>query len=216
MHEKKAVLDFAFVQGIILGVLVSIPMGPIGVLCVHRTLSKGRYAGLLSGFGAATADTFFAIIAVFSLSFITDFIEEKEFYLMLFGGIVLIIFGLIMFLRNTVKQYKKKDSAQGNLFADYISTFGLTLTNPLTIIGIGTILAVYVHIDDKFNSMLILILGVLSGALGYWTLLTQLVNIFRRRFNLRFLWYLNKIAGIAIAVFGVFAIYNAFFPQIAI
>lgn len=206
-------MDFAFIQGIIIGILVSIPMGPIGVLCVHRTLTKGQYAGLVSGFGAASADTFYAVIAVFGLSFVATFIRSNEFYLMLFGGIVLMGVGAMMFFKNTVKQYKKKGKeGNSNLLGDYFSTFGLTLTNPLTIIGIGTILAVYVQIKDEFYSMFILILGISTGALGYWVLLTQLVNAFRNKFNLRFLWYLNKIAGIAIFVFGILAVYNAFFP----
>ncbi|MBK8806150.1 MAG: LysE family transporter [Bacteroidales bacterium] len=208
-------MEFAFIQGILIGLIVSIPMGPIGVLCVHRTLTKGRAAGLVSGLGAATADTFFAIIAVFGLSFVTEFIEHKRFYLMFIGGIVLVAVGISMFLKNTIKQYKQKDLVQNRrLMGSYFSTFGLTLANPLTIIGIGTILAVYANIKDEFQSMFILIVGVFTGAAFYWTLLTQIVNAFKKKFNLRFLWYLNKIAGIVIIIFGLFAIFNAFYPKI--
>jgi threonine/homoserine/homoserine lactone efflux protein len=204
-----------FLQGMVIGILVSIPMGPIGVLCVQRTLQQGRQSGLISGLGAASADSFFAAIAGFGLTFIADFFQVHQFIIMLIGAAVLIYFGLRLFFTNTIKQARKHRFKKANHVSDFISVFFLTLSNPITIIFFGVVFAGLGIVKTNHNSLFILIAGIFAGAISWWFLLSSLVNIFRRYFRLRILFYINRFAGILIVLFGVMAMINAFFPHIS-
>lgn len=204
-----------FLQGMVIGVLVSIPMGPIGVLCVQRTLQNGRQSGLISGFGAATADSFFAAIAGFGLSIIANFFAANQFYIMLIGAVVLLYFGFKLFFTNTIKQARKQQRIkQNNFFTDFISVFFLTLSNPVTIIFFGVVFAGLGIVKSNPDLLFILIAGIFAGAVSWWLILSSLVNMFRKYFRLRILFYINKFAGVLIIAFGLMAMFNAFYPHI--
>jgi threonine/homoserine/homoserine lactone efflux protein len=196
-----------FIDGMIVGFSASVPLGPIGVLCIQRTLNKGRISGLFSGLGAAFSDTIYAVIAGFSLSFIVNFIEQQLLYIQIFGAIVLIMLGIYIFYSNPAKQLRKQKKGKGNLFQDFISTFLITISNPLAIFlflaffaGLGV-----VKPGDATSKHLMIIGGVMAGASLWWFILTSIVNLFRSKINLRRLWWLNKIAGAAIVVLVVIA-----------
>ncbi|MBO7125254.1 MAG: LysE family translocator [Bacteroidales bacterium] len=201
-----------FLQGILIGLFVSIPMGPIGVLCIQRTLHQGRLSGFISGLGAACADTFFASIAGFGLTMISDFFQEQKMYIMLVGAVILIFLGCRMFFRNTIKQVREYKYKQSNLLTDFISVFALTITNPLTIIFYGIVFASFGMVQDNMFSLGTVLFGIFCGAISIWFVLSTFVNIFRKYFRLRVIFYINKIAGIIIVLFGIFAVYNAFSP----
>jgi threonine/homoserine/homoserine lactone efflux protein len=196
-----------FIDGMIVGFSASVPLGPIGVLCIQRTLNKGRISGFFSGLGAAFSDTIYAIIAGFSLSFIVSFIEQQLLYIQIFGAVVLILLGIYIFYSNPAKQLRKQKKGKGNLFQDFISTFFITISNPLAIFlflaffaGLGV-----VKPGDAGSKHLTIIGGVMAGASLWWFILTSVVNLFRSKINLRRLWWLNKIAGAAIVVLVVIA-----------
>jgi len=192
---------------------VSVPLGPIGVICLHRTLSRGRISGLISGLGAACADTFFAAIAGFGLSFFLNFFQKQQFYLMMGGGLTLIIFGIFQFFSNTIKQVRQPKKSN-KLVGDYFSVFFLTISNPITILFFGAIFAGLDILEDgSIDKTTLVIAGVFSGSLLWWFVLTTLVNLFRRKFRLRRLWYLNKITSVLIIVFGFVAMGSAFFRK---
>ncbi|MCW3785474.1 LysE family translocator [Plebeiibacterium sediminum] len=198
----KYILD-----GIIIGFSASVPLGPIGVLCIQRTLNKGRLAGFFSGLGAAFSDTLYAIIAGFSLSFIVSFIEQQLLYIQIFGAAILIFLGAKIFYSNPAKQLRKQKRGKGNLFQDFVSTFLITISNPLAIFLFLAFFASFGVVKkggDYFNHML-LIIGVMTGASLWWFILTSVVNLFRSKINLRRLWWLNKIAGATIVVLVVIA-----------
>ncbi len=202
-----------FWKGIIVGLSASIPLGPVGVLCIQRTLNKGRIAGFFSGLGAASADVFYATIAGFGVSFIIDYLIEYQTHLRIIGSIVLFILGYRLWYRNPGielrKQLKRK---RKGLFGDFLSTFALTISNPITIFVFAAVFASFSIVDTRANfwAVIILILGILFGASLYWFSLSSIVNIFRDKFRLRRLLYINRVASIFVIIFGIAIIISIF------
>lgn len=195
-------------KGIMIGLLASIPLGPIGVICIQRTINKGKLSGFLSGVGAATADTIFATIAGFSLTFIINFIEEKQLILEIFGGIIVVLLGIMTFYTNPVRQLKRHKRKGSKLVEDYMSVLLLTITNPFAIfVFVALFASLGLGYDGKnlFFSFITLA-GVFLGASIWWYTLSTIVNKFRDRFRLKQLWWVNKIAGAVIFILGVLAI----------
>ena len=194
-----------FWKGIIVGLSASIPLGPIGVLCIQRTLNKGRASGFISGLGAAAADGFFAIIAGFGITIIIDSLVEYQLFLKIGGGILLVILGIRLLYSNPAKELRKQmKKKKKGLFGDFISIFVLTASNP---IGIFVFIAVFAGFNlvgkESSFSILFLIAGVTSGAAMWWFSLTALVSIFRHKFRLRRLLLVNRLAGILVLIFAV-------------
>lgn len=191
----------------LVGFTASVPLGPIGLLCIQRTLNGNRLTGFVSGMGAATADMIFAMLAVFSLSFITSFIESKVYWLTAVGGILVIILGLTIFYK-TVGRPNVQSSSTGTLLSNYFSVFFLTLMNPAYIL---LFIALFAAIGVKSSDSGILlnfipIFGVLVGSATWWFLLTWMISKARRWFTLHHLWWINKITGSIIVLIGALII----------
>lgn len=201
------------IKGILVGLLASIPLGPIGVLCVQRTINKGRLSGFFSGMGAAVADTVFAMIAGFSLSFIMDFVELWKMEFQVGGGVLILLLGLKIFMTNPISQMRKNRRQKSKLFEDFFSVFLLTVSNPLAVFFFVALFAsVNVVTEDEniFHAGAILG-GVLFGASLWWFTLTTFVDRFRKRFRIKQLWWINKIAGAVVVLIGVGTIIEIFF-----
>lgn len=193
--------------GVAAGLMASIPLGPIGVLCIQRTLGGGRLAGFVSGMGAATADTFFAVLALFSLGYINSFIEKYNFWVEIVGGLIVVIFGLTIFYKRVARPSRAGDKRSGlGLVSNYLSVLFLTLPNPayffvfvwiFAAIGIGS--STWVH-------NLVVLMGVLVGAATWWFTLTYFVSKLRKKFSYRGLWWMNKISGGLIVLLGAWAV----------
>lgn len=201
-------------KGILVGILVSAPMGPIGVLCIQKTVNKGRFIGFFSGLGAATADTIYAILATFGVTYITDFLSRNQILFQIIGIAVLLFLGFRMIFNNPIKQYRYYRSGlkKRNFIKDYVSVFFLTISNPLTIIFFGaafTMLGLFVG-EQINNYNYFLVLGVFAGASAWWFLLTSLVDKFRKRFRLRNILVINRVSGIVIVVLSVVAVFKFF------
>jgi threonine/homoserine/homoserine lactone efflux protein len=205
-----------FIKGIILGFSASLPLGPIGLICIQKTLNKGRWAGIVSGSGAALSDTFFAIIAAFGISFISDFIEQQQFILRIIGSAILILLGLRIFLTNPAIQIRKQKLKKNNLFADFISIFFLTLSNPVTVFVFGAVFASsgIIKVQNSFLDLVLVVIGVFVGAMVWWLILVNIVNLFRSKFRLKRLWWINKITGAVIFLFGLFVLIATVFFKI--
>ena len=121
------------IKGFIIGVSASVSIGPIGVMIIQRTLNKGRLSGFISGMGAAIADTIYAIIAGFSLTFIISFLEKEHILFQLFGGLVLLVLGTRIFYTNPALQLRRQRRKKSKLYEDFFSIFLLTFTNPLAV-----------------------------------------------------------------------------------
>jgi threonine/homoserine/homoserine lactone efflux protein len=204
-------LVLVFLKGIAIGLVCSIPLGPIGVLIIQRTLGKGRRSGFFSGLGAATADTMMAFVASLGLSMILDFIKRFESQFQVVGGVVLIIVGFQVFFKNPIKQVRERKLQKNNLTTDYLSVMLLTFTNPITVFLFIAIFAslniLNGHSGYAIHSLIVS--GVFVGASFYWFLLSTFVNLYRHKFRLRRLWWLNKITGMFILLFGLFALIRA-------
>lgn len=197
-------------KGIMIGLLVSIPLGPIGVICIQRTINKGRLSGFFSGIGAASADTIFAAVAGFSLTFIINFIEEKQRILEVIGGIIIILLGIKTFYTNPVNQLKRHKKKKNKLIEDFISVLLLTITNPFAIfLFVGMFAALGLAYNGENMALsLITIGGVFLGGTLWWFTLSSLVNMFRHKFRLKQLLWINKIAGAIIFILGLLALVN--------
>lgn len=207
-------------KGIIMGLAASIPLGPVGVVCVQRTINKGRISGFFSGLGAATTDTIFAAIGGFSLTFIIGFIEAKQQIIELAGGIIIILLGLRTFYTNPVTQLKRHKKKPNTLVEDFISMFLLTGANPFTIFLFIALFAALGIVTKNQNLLFTAtaLVGVFLGASLWWFTLSSLVNLFRHKFRLKQLWWMNKITGSIIFILGIIAIVgvvnNAWFGQL--
>jgi len=190
-------------RGILIGFSIAAPVGPIGVLCIRRTLAEGRATGFVSGLGAATADAIYGCIAGFGLTLVTRFLMDQQVWLRLFGGAFLCYLGLKTVLSRPAKQAA---SAKGSgLAGAYGSTFLLTLTNPMTILSFAAVFAGLglASAEGSYASAGILVLGVFAGSALWWLMLSGGVSLLQGKFNARGLEWVNWISGVIITGFGV-------------
>ncbi|KUO72028.1 MAG: lysine transporter LysE [Desulfosporosinus sp. BRH_c37] len=200
-------MDIAFlIKGIIIGFSIAAPVGPIGVLCIRRTLTEGRLSGFLSGIGAATADATYGMIAGFGLASISNFLIDQQIWLRIIGGLFLCYLGIKTYI--TKQSAESVSSNKQGLVENYLSTFFLTITNPMTIIsfaavfaglGIGTI-------QTNYLSSSIIVIGVFVGSGLWWLTLVSTVHVFGKRFDTKRLLWVNKLSGIIILIFGFIAL----------
>jgi len=198
------VIAVSFIKGVLVGMGASIPLGPLGVMCVQKTLSKGRMSGFFTGLGASISDTFYAAFAIAGLALIQEFVRNYEISVLFFGGLIVMAIGLKIFLTNPVKQIRgNKDDRR--LFEDFISSFIMTVTNPgalFLILGLFAFVGVDVNRGSPWATIISLLAGVFAGALGWWLILSNGINLFRKKFRLRQLLLINRISGAVIMVLG--------------
>ncbi len=196
-----------FAKGLIVGFCASIPLGPIGVLCIQRTLSKGRNSGLITGMGAATTDMILAAISLLSLTFIQDFISEYRNTAMIIGGLIISGFGLRLIINNPIKQIKRVEEGNKQYIQDFLSTLIMTITNPGAFFLIFGLLAFMgINSGDQARGIDVIALtlfGVFAGGSAWWYIFSTGVNKFRNRLRLRQIVMINRIAGIIILVLGL-------------
>jgi threonine/homoserine/homoserine lactone efflux protein len=190
------------IRGLIAGLIIAAPVGPVNVLCISRTLSKGRSSGLLSGLGAAAADTFYGCIAGFSITFVIQFLIREEFWIRLIGGILLVAIGISYYVKRP--EVLSKNAREETNHSDFVSTFLLTLTNPTTVLSFLAVLTGLGMSQGRVHWLtLFLVLGIGCGSMLWWIILVSIVNRLRDRFNDRTMVWMNRIAGIAIGGFGI-------------
>lgn len=199
------------IKGIIVGLGASIPLGPIGVLCIQRTLSKGRWSGFATGMGAAMSDIIFSAIALLGLSFVNDFLTSYRDWVMLFGGVIVAGFGFKIFITNPIKQIKRVKEGNHQYVQDFVSSFIMTITNPGAIFLILGMFA-FIGIDTSQYEFGFIIapalMGVFIGTLGWWFALSTIVNVFRNKFRLKQLMITNWIAGIIVMAIGIASLFE--------
>ena len=191
------------IKGILIGFLVSIPLGPIGVLVIQRTVNKSRLAGLLSGMGAALSDTLYAVIAGFSITFVIDFIRNNEIIFQSIGAIVVLALGIHIFFKDPVTDLRRNRLRGNTHFQDIISSFLVTFSNPLTVfvfLAVFTSSGVAISMEQPYHSFFV-ISGIFAGAFFWWFFLSGIVSLFRHKINLRILWWINKTTGVLIVLF---------------
>ena len=199
-----------FLRGLLIGFSIAAPVGPIGVLCIRRTLADGRASGIVSGLGAATADALYGCVAGFGLTVISNFLVSQQVWLRLVGGGFLCYLGLRTLLARPAVQAAAANGS--GLFGSYASTFFLTLTNPMTIISFAAIFAGLglAGTSGSYAAAGILVLGVFCGSAAWWLLLAGGVGLMREKINMGMLRWVNRFSGAIIIIFGVFALVSAF------
>ncbi|MBR5018424.1 MAG: LysE family transporter [Bacteroidales bacterium] len=196
-----------FIKAILIGLGASIPLGPLGIMCIQKTLSKGRWAGFAVGLGSTVADTFYASIALFSVTFINEFLERNSSWVMLIGGIVILLIGLQIALKNPIKDLRRPNAGaiKTRHAQEALRGFLMTITNPgALVLMFGLFAFVRLDLTDATTSSVLLVLaGIFVGTAGWWFLLSSGINLFRKRFRLRQMLIINRISGIVIALLGL-------------
>ncbi len=194
-----------FLKGLIIGFGMAVPIGPVGVLCIRKTLADGHSRGLIIGLGAATADSLFGSIAAFGLTFVSDVIASQQFWLRLVGG------GILLFLGIRTFRAKRKDPIipfdNKGLLGSYLSAFLLVLTNPVTIFAFVAVFAAF-GIGHKLFivSACTLVLGVFAGSGLWFLILSYVATAFRKKLDSDGLRWVNRIAGVLIILSGAAAL----------
>ena len=207
--------------GLCVGLASSVTVGPVAVLCIQRTLSKGHLSGLLSGLGVALADTIMAILAFSVYALLKSYIDEYNTIIQLCGGIFVVIVGVMIFFKNPVPQIRKNRAGESALWQDFVSMFGFTMANFVVVIPyilafftmfnidlamqteVSADVAEVSHtISPMLNNVLVLG-GFLLGAMLWWLALTSIINLFRKGFRPRHMLTINRIAGVVICALGL-------------
>jgi threonine/homoserine/homoserine lactone efflux protein len=194
-------------KGIFFGLIVSVPPGPVGALCIKRTISRGIRSGVVSGIGAASADTLYAIIAGLGVGYIINFIEQEKYWIQLVGAAIFMMIAIKLFYTNPAVEFRNNRTRKSKPLEEFISVFFITLSNPLVVF---VFIAMYAGFDAfgtgfHITSALALIGGVFTGAMLWWFILSVVVNIYREKIRLKNIWWMNRILGIIVFACGVIA-----------
>ncbi|MEM7063023.1 MAG: LysE family translocator [Cyanobacteria bacterium P01_B01_bin.77] len=195
---------FLFLRGLLLGVSIAAPVGPIGLLCIRRSLTYGVMAGLLSGLGAATADGVYGAIAAFGLAFISNFLTDQAHWLGIIGGLFLCYLGITTFLSKPAD--KPAEIGKTGLAGAYLSTLGLTLTNPATIFSFVFLFAGFAPTELGYGQTVVMVGGVFLGSALWWLLLSSGVSRLRHWLTPGRLVWINRFFGAVITAFGIVAL----------
>ena len=197
-------------KGLIVGVIISAPMGPVGILCIQRTMKKGRSYGIATGAGAALSDFIYALMTGLGMSFVIDFIEQGQtlFWLKLMGSVMLLIFGIHTYLQDPRKSMRTQMKRKGTLFYNFISGFGLTISNPLIVfLFIALFNMLTFVIPSNLFGQAIGYLSIIAGAMLWWLGLTYVITKMKDNFGVKGILYLNRsIGSIVICASVVYAI----------
>jgi threonine/homoserine/homoserine lactone efflux protein len=196
-------------NGLIIGISIAAPVGPIGVLCIRRTLAQGKWVGFLSGLGAATADATYGALAALGFSFVVNSILSLQDWIKLLGGLLLIYIGCKTFFSPVSHA---SDSISTKHFAgSFFSTYLLTLTNPMTILFFAAIFSSLnvVDLTTQASSPLILVAGVFLGSSVWWLFLSQTTGLLKVWKNDKLLAWINRLSGATICLYGFISIIPA-------
>lgn len=201
-----------FLKGVGMGLLVSVPLGPVGIMCIQRTINRGLKSGVFSGLGAASADLFYALIAGFGLSYIINFIEAKQTIIQFIGSIIIVFVAFKIFYTNPAVQLRKQRNKKGKPLEEIISIFVVTLSNPAVFFAFLAMFAAFNVINSSAGHMgtITAITGIFAGSMLWWYVLSAIINHFRTKIRLKNLWWLNKIMGIIVFLCGIVALVDIF------
>ncbi len=198
-------MDFALLlRGLVLGFSIAAPVGPIGLLCIKRTLTEGRVYGLASGLGAAAADGIYGALGAFGISAVIGALTGAQFWLRLVGGLFLLFLG-VRSLRERPAEHEATVPPSIGLAGAFASTLALTLSNPLTILSFAAMFAGMGELTGYANA-LTLVLGVVAGSALWWLGLSSVVGLLRTRLTPKLLRGLNILSGLVLIVFALFAL----------
>ncbi len=196
-------------KGVIIGFSIAAPVGPIGVLCIRRSLAEGKQMGLVTGLGAATADAIYGCIAGFGLTAISSFLVGQKVWLGILGGLFLCYLGIRTFITKPAE--KAAEVGGSGLLSAYLSALFLTITNPMTILSFVAVFAGFgLAASPDYFSAATLVAGVFIGSGLWWLLLSSAVSLFRARVNSSWMSMVNRISGVVMLGFGLYSLSTSF------
>ena len=191
-----------------IGIILSAPMGPIGILCVQRTLNNGRTSGFFTGVGAAASDLFYCLLVGLGISLVIDFIADHVNILQIIGSVILIIYAIYMIIHNPVSQIKENLDQRDDRVRDVVTGFLFTLSNPLIMFLIIPLFARFSFPlpEYKFYHIILGYASIVLGALIWWSVITFFVDKVRTHFNIRSMWLINRIIGSIILILSLYGL----------
>ena len=196
-------------SGVIIGLIVAVPIGPVNLICIRRTLAFGPLNGFMSGLGASVGDTIFAIVTGFSLTVVAQLIRGFSSWIELLGGAMLVYFGIHTFFAKVIARIDDKDSKEqgaSTLLRAMASTFALTITNPATLLGFAALFAGFGGLAGGHPNIMsagFVVIGVAAGSTLWWLVLTTVVGLFHASISDRVMSIINRVSGFAIFGFGI-------------
>lgn len=207
------------IKGLIVGILASAPMGPVGILTIQRTLNKGRWYGLVTGLGAAASDIIYAAISLLGMSFVMDFIENPSnmFWFKVFGGMLLMMFGVYTYMSNPTENMRPANTNRGSLWHNGITGFLVTFSNPLIILLFIALMARFEFVVPEHHwEQGVGYLAIFGGAMIWWFGLTYIINKVKSRFQVSTICQVNKIIGVIVIIAGLAGFIWALLPKFGI
>lgn len=204
------ILNFIF-KGMLIGIIASAPMGPVGVLCVQRTLNKGRWYGFATGIGAAASDMIYATITLFGMALIMDWVNDPQvkFYLQIVGSLLLAGFGYFTYHTDPTKKVRQSRGVRGTLTHNAITAFFVTVSNPLIIfLFLATYAQFAFAMPDHIFEMAVGLLSIVAGALLWWYGLTWLIDKIRGKFDADGIRLINQVIGAVVVIFSVIMLFG--------
>ena len=204
------IVDLVF-KGMLIGMVASAPMGPVGILCVQRTLNKGRWYGFVTGIGAAVSDIIYAGITGFGMAFVMDFVnnDQNKFYLQIIGSALLLAFGVYTWRSDPTKNMRQSGKQQGTFWYNTWTAFLVTFSNPLIIFLFMALFAQFAFvIPDHPFEMLVGFASIVGGALLWWYGLSWLVDKVRTIFDAQGIRIINRVIGAVVIIFSVVSLFG--------
>ena len=209
MLALSPILQYLYLKGVIIGVLVAAPIGPVNILTVRRTLVHGRVIGLVTGLGAALGDTILGAIAAFGFGWIIGTLTQHQLWVSLIGATILVVVGIKTMLRPPPELLVAPDPR--SLIGDCTSALALVLSNPITVLSFLPVFAAFgISFDGTVDAQdWLLVLGILTGSSGWWVLLVVLVGMARDRLTRGMLRWVNRVTGAMILFCALYLIVAA-------
>lgn len=200
-------LALNFIKAVLIGLAASIPLGPLGIVCIQKSLNGGRWSGFAVGVGSSLGDTFYASIALFSVTFVSEFLERNRDWVILVGGIIIFLIGLQIALKNPVKDLRQPKKAMGSSrWQEGLRGLLMTISNPgalVLMLGLFAFFRFDLGEGPKVYAVLLALAGIFLGTALWWFTLSSCVSLFRKRLHLRQLLIINRISGSIIALIGL-------------
>jgi len=202
------------IKGLVIGIIASAPMGPVGLLCIQRTINKGRWYGFVTGVGAALSDFFYALVTGLGMSFVIDLISDPTvmYWLKICGSVILLFFGIYSFRNDPTKHMRESSSKRGSYWYNGFTAFWITFLNPLIVFLFMAAFAQLSFIVPDHPAMMgVGFASIIVGALLWWFMLTWLIDNVRQRFDYSIVVMFNKILGSAVVIVSLVILFGTIF-----
>ena len=204
MHWTMDFMMLDILKGLLIGICASVPLGPIAILVLQKSLSEGHRAGFMAGLGACLVDTLYAVIAMFALAFAESFIEDHRILIMVGGGIIVVLLGCSMAFKDPFRKMKEEHQTPSYSLKDFFQAVIMGISNPGAIFVIFALFAFFgIQLEPHDFRVAPILLSLSGGSALYWFLFSWAFSLFRKNFKLSTLLWLNRAAGVIVIIIGI-------------